>query len=78
MTAGRQLEGEKPRAAAGVERVDAGAGGKDKIEDAIPGRALGRRADAVAEVLVEVRRPPIPVGGDLPLDHVSHYDFSTR
>jgi hypothetical protein len=76
MTEGRQLEAEKPRAAAGVERVDAAAGGKDEIEDAVPGRALGGRADAVAEVLVEVRRPPIPVGGDLSLDDVSHYAFS--
>jgi hypothetical protein len=23
-----------------------------------------------------VRRPPIPVGGDLSLDDVGHYDFS--
>jgi hypothetical protein len=30
----------------------------------------------VAEVLVEVRRPSIPVGGDLSLDDVSHYAFS--
>src|SRR5262249_5120092 len=66
----------KARAAPGVERVDAGPRGKDEIEDAVPGRALGGRADAVAEVLVEVPRPPIPVGGDLSLDDVSHYAFS--
>src|SRR6266851_313696 len=76
MPAARELEGEESGAAAGVERVEPASGGKDQIEDTIPGGALGGRADAVAKVLVEVRRPPIPVGGDLLLDDVSHYTFS--
>src|SRR2546422_6635993 len=76
MTASRELKGEEAGAAAGVERVGSASGGKDEIEDTIPGGALGGRADAVAEVLVEVRCPPIPVGGDLLLDDVSHYTFS--
>src|SRR2546422_1952765 len=74
--AARELEGEEPRAAARVERVERTSGGKDQIEDTIPGGALGGRADAVAKVLVEVRRPPIPGDGDLLLDDVSHYPFS--
>src|SRR5207302_1144732 len=78
MPAGRELEGEEPRAAAGVERVERASGGKDQIEDTIPGGALGGRADAVAKVLVEVRRAPIPVGGDPLLDGVSHYPFLLR
>ncbi len=27
-------------------------------------------ADAVAEILVEMRRPPVPMGGDLLLDRI--------
>ena len=70
MTSGRQLEAQKAGAAAGVEALERAAAGQDQIEDAVPGGALGGRADAVAEVLVEGRRPPIPVGGDLLLDDV--------
>ena len=70
MAPGRQLEAEKPGAAAGIERVQVAAPREDEIEDAVPGSALRGRADAVAEVLVEVRCPPIPVGGDLLLDRV--------
>ncbi len=71
MTPGRELEGEKPGAAADVERVEGAAAGEHEIEDAIPRSPLGGRADAVAEVLVEARGAPIPVGGDLLLDDVS-------
>src|SRR5213594_3785590 len=71
MTPGRELEGEKPCAAPDVERVEGAAAGEHEIEDAIPRSALGGRADAVAEVLVEARGPPIPVGGHLSLDDVS-------
>src|SRR5262245_31182351 len=48
----------------------AGVAAEDQVEDPVPGRALGRRADAVAEILVEVRCAPIPVRGDLLLDGV--------
>src|SRR5439155_24410129 len=65
-----ELEGEKAGAAPGVERVEPAAGRKNEIEDAIPRGALGRRADAVAEVFVESGRPPVPVRGDLLLDDV--------
>src|SRR5437870_9448322 len=68
MPTGRELEAEESGAATGVERLELAAAGQHQIEDAIPRGALGRRADAVAEVLVEVRRPPVPVGGDLLLD----------
>jgi hypothetical protein len=71
MTAGRELEGEEAGAAAGIERVEHASAREDEIEDAIPGGALRRRADAVAKVVVEARRPPIPVGGDLLLDDLS-------
>ena len=70
MPAGRQLEAEKAGAAAGIERVERAPPREDEIEDAVPGCALRGRANAVAEVLVEVRCPPIPVGGDLLLDRV--------
>jgi len=30
----------------------------------VPGGALGRGADAMAEILVEVRRPSVPMNGD--------------
>jgi len=71
VAAGRELEREEPGAAAGIERVERPAAGEDQIEDAVPRGALVARADAVAEVVVEGRRPPIPVGGDLLLDDVS-------
>src|SRR5262249_15754840 len=68
MPTSRQLEAEEAGAAAGVEHAEPASSGKNEIEDAIPRGALGGRADAVTEILVEVRRPPIPVGGDLSLD----------
>ena len=70
MTASRELEGEKAGAAAGVERVERASAGQNKLEDAVPGRALRWSADAVAEVLIEVRRPSIPMGRDLSPDEV--------
>jgi hypothetical protein len=70
MAPGRQLEAEKAGAAAGIERIEVAAPREDEIEDAVLGSALRGSADAVAEVLVEVRCPPIPVGGDLLLDRV--------
>jgi hypothetical protein len=71
MAAGRELEGEEAGSAPGVERVERAPAGEDEIENSVPGGALGGGADAVAEILVEVRRPPIPVGRDLLLDDVS-------
>ena len=68
MPARGQLEGEKAGAAAGVQRVQRGAAAQHEVEDAVPGGALVGRADAVAEVLVEGRRPPVPVRRDLLLD----------
>ena len=70
MPAGRQLEAEEAGATAGVECVEPGSAREDQIEDAVPGGALSGGADAVAEVLVEVRCPPIPMGRDLLLDDV--------
>ena len=71
MTAGRELEAQKAGAAAGVERVERTAPREHEIEDAIPGGALGGRADAVAKAVVEPRRPPAPMGGDLLFDEIS-------
>ena len=70
MAARCQIEREEPGAAADVERVESSVDAKDAVEDPVPGRALGRLADAVAEVLVEVRCAPISVRGDLLLDGV--------
>src|SRR4029453_15068396 len=65
MTSSSELEGEKAGAAADVERVERASVREDESEDAIPRRALGGRADAMAEIFVEAGRPTIPVGGDL-------------
>src|ERR1700751_3154659 len=70
VTARGKLEREEAGAAADIERVERASCREHEIEDAIPGGALGGRADAVAEVLVELRRSPLPVGGDLLLDLV--------
>ena len=70
MAAARELETEKAGAAAGIERVERVPAAEDKIENAVPGGALGRGADAVAEILVEMRRASSPMGGDLLLDRV--------
>jgi len=42
MTAGRELEGEEPGAAAGVERVQLASAAEDEVEDAVPRGALRR------------------------------------
>src|SRR5215467_268924 len=54
-----KLQGQEARAAADVERIEAGAALEDEIQDAVPGRALAGSPDAVAEVVVEARRPAI-------------------
>src|SRR6266496_3416422 len=48
MAAGRELEGEEAGAAAGIERLERTSAPEDEVEDAVPGGALGGRADAVA------------------------------
>src|ERR1700716_3948999 len=70
MPTGRQFEGEEAGAATGVERVERPFAREDEIEDAVPSGAFGGRADAMAEVLVEVRCPSIPMGSDLLLDDI--------
>src|SRR5215831_17726122 len=70
MAATGKFKREESGAATRIERVEDAAGREDEIEDAVPGGALGRRADAMAEVFVEVRRSPLPVSGDLLLDDV--------
>src|SRR5262249_12651916 len=65
-----KLEREKPGPASDVERVERAPGGDDEIEDPIPRPSFRSGADAVAEVLVELRRPSFPVGRDLLLDDV--------
>ena len=64
----RQFERQKPGAAADIERVERAAPGTRRdheIENAVPGGALGGAADAVAEILVEMRRAPVPMRRDL-------------
>jgi hypothetical protein len=46
---------------------------EDEIENAIPGDALGRRANTVAEVLIEVGGPVVPMGRDPLLDVVNSF-----
>jgi hypothetical protein len=65
VSAHRQFEAEEAGAAAGVERVERPPGRRHQIEDAVPRGALGWAADAVAKILVEMRRPPVPMGGNL-------------
>ena len=63
--AGSEFDAEEPGAAAEIERIEHAPARQDQAEDAVPRGALGRGADAVAEILVEMRRPPIPMRGDL-------------
>ena len=70
MPARGELEAEKPGAAAEIERVERAVRRQHQAENAVPRGALGRGADAVAEILVEMRRPPVPMGGDLLFDRV--------
>ena len=39
--------------------------GQNEIKNAVPRGALRGGADAVSEILVEIRRPPAPMRGDL-------------
>ncbi len=70
MSARRQLQAQKSGAAAEVERIERTSIRQNQAENAVPGGALGRGADAVAEILVEMRRPPVPMGGHLLFDPV--------
>ena len=65
MAAGRKLEAQKPGAAARVEHIEPAPPSQNEIENAVPRGTLRGRADAMSEILVEMRRPPAPVGGDL-------------
>jgi hypothetical protein len=53
-----------------VERFERVGGRWGQIWDTVPGGALGRGADAMAEILVEMRRPSVPMSGDLLFDRV--------
>ena len=75
MAARQELEAEEPGAAADVERLQRPPAGEHEVEDTVPGGALGRRADAVAEIVVEARGAPVPVRRNLLLDHVGHGHF---
>ena len=70
MATGCEFEAQKAGAAADVERLERTGGREDQIENTVLGSALGRGADAMAEILVEVRRPSVPMSGDLLFDRV--------
>src|SRR5262249_56864854 len=68
MTARGEFQAEKAGAAAGIKRIECTAPAEDEIEDAVPGGALGRGADAVTEAFIKTGRPPTPMRGDVLLD----------
>jgi hypothetical protein len=70
MSAGREFEAQKAGTAADVERRESAGGREDQIEDTVPGGPLGWGADAMAEILIEVRRPSVPMSGDQLFDRV--------
>jgi hypothetical protein len=70
MTARRQFEAQKAGAAADIERLQPAMPAVHQSHDPVPGGTLGGGGDAVAEILVEMRRAPIPMGGDLLLDRI--------
>ena len=63
--AGGKFEAQKPGAATGVERVESSPRRQCETEDPIPCRMFGGGADAVPEILVEMRRTPVPMSRDL-------------
>src|SRR5215468_4555646 len=71
MTKSRELEGEKSCTTADVEHLQRAPSRHDKLEDTVPCGPFGGSADTVAEILIEVRRSPIPVRRDLPFDDIS-------
>jgi len=69
----REFHGEEAGSAAGVERMEHASSAEEEIENAVPGGALRRRANTVAEVLIEVSRSAVPVGRDPALDVISSF-----
>src|SRR5215469_4859377 len=65
MAASHELEAEEPGAATDIEDIERAPLRHREVEDTVPGGALSRGADAMSEILVEMRRPTIPVRGDL-------------
>src|SRR5262249_16274752 len=78
MPARRQLKAEKPGAAADIERRQRRPCRHDEIENAVPRGALRGGFDAVAKILGKMRRPAIPMLGNLLLYRVGigHAHFS--
>src|SRR5262245_48879107 len=70
MTTSRELEGQEPCTTANVEHVERPTSREDQLEDTLPCGSLGGSANAVAEILIEVRRAPIPMGRDLSFDDI--------
>jgi len=73
----RELQSEEASSTARVERMQRPSPSEDEIENAIPGGALGRRANTVAEVLIEVGCPAVPMGRDPLLAVVSSFGGHT-
>src|SRR5580692_6115347 len=71
MPAPGKFQAQEAGAAADIERVEPIPTWHHEGEDTIPGSALGRRRDAVAEALIEPGRAPVPMRGDLPLDGIA-------
>ena len=70
MPADGKFEAQKPGAATGVERVECSPRRQCETEDPIPCRMFGGGADAVPEILVEMRRTPVPMSRDLLFDRI--------
>jgi len=69
----RELHSEEASSAAGVERMEHPSSSEEEIENAVPGGALPRRANTVAEVLIEVGRSAGPMSRNPLLDVVSSF-----
>src|SRR5271169_326760 len=65
VSAVRQLEAQKPRAAARIEHIERAPPGQHEAENTVPGGAFRGSADTMPEILVEMRRPPSPMSRDL-------------
>jgi hypothetical protein len=70
MSAGSQFNAKKAGATADIERVESADCREHHIENAVPGGALGRGAYAMAEILIEMRRPLVPMSRDQLFDGV--------
>jgi hypothetical protein len=65
MAASYQFEAEESSAATDIEDIERAPLRHREVKDTVPGGALSRGTDAVPEIFVEMRRPTIPVRGDL-------------